>query len=65
MKRADAQKAIDEAFAAGLKMLYERLVSNIGEQTPEIAVREFTEGLSRRDEAHSLAMGVVDKIFPE
>jgi hypothetical protein len=64
MKRADAQKAIDDAFADGLKLLYERLVSNIEEQPPTEAVKEFMAGLSKRDEAHSLASAAVEKIFP-
>jgi hypothetical protein len=65
MKRADAQNALDDAFGDGLKGLYERPVSNIEEQSPVDAVKEFTQGLSKRDEAHSLASAAVDKIFAE
>jgi len=65
MKRAEAQQAIDEAFADGLKNLFLRLVMNLREQPPENAVKEFTTGIGFHDDAHTKASAVVEQIFAE
>ena len=64
MKRADAQKAIDEAFAEGIKRLFDFLVENLEVETPE-ALKRFTNGIAKHDEAHTKASAAIDKIFPE
>ena len=63
MKRTDAQKAIDEAFADGLKHLFGVLVQGLQEaETREgPAESRFIAGLA----AHAKASAAIDKIFPE
>lgn len=65
MKRADAQQAIDEAFADGLKRMFGVLVDDLISQKQEDAVKEFTRGVSFHDEAHAKASAVIEQIFPE
>jgi hypothetical protein len=64
VKRADAQKAIDEAFADGLKHLFAVLVSNLQLKDAN-AVAQFRRGVAFHDDAHSAASGVVETIFKE
>lgn len=65
MKRADAQKAIDEAFADGLKDLYTMLAKNELSEKAEDAVAQFERGVADFADAHTRASAVIDKIFPE
>jgi hypothetical protein len=65
MKRSDAQKAIDEAFADGLKHLFSVLVQNLESDARKDAVSMFLKGMSFHDEAHAKASAAIDKIFPE
>lgn len=65
MTRAEAQKAIDEAFADGLKRMFAVLVNGLEEGEPTRAMKNFTNGLAIHDDAHSKASAAIDKIFPE
>jgi hypothetical protein len=65
MKREIALAAIDTAFCDGIKMIYERLVSNMIEQSHEVANAEFTSGLDIRHTAYSKARALVEAFFPE
>lgn len=65
MKRADAQRAIDDAFADGLKKLFAVMVDNLEAGEPTKGIKEFTAGLGFHDEAHANASAVIEKIFPE
>lgn len=64
MKRAEAQKAIDEAFADGLKNLFQHLVVNLETATPD-AIGKFRHGVAFHDDAYSAASGVVETIFKD
>lgn len=66
MKRADAQRAIDEGFFEGLKDLYVILERNLTQhQTEQDATAEFTRGVARHDAAHSAATAAIEQIFAE
>jgi hypothetical protein len=65
MKRADAQKAIDEAFADGLKNLFDVLQRNMLAEDHGVALKQFRAGIARHDEAHSAATAEIEKIFGE
>jgi hypothetical protein len=65
MKRADAQKAIDEAFAEGLKHLFVVLVQNLQGEARRDAENHFMAGIAFHDEAHAKASTAIDRIFPE
>jgi hypothetical protein len=65
MKRQIALAAIDTAFCDGLKLIYERLVSNMSEQPHEVANAEFTRGLDIRHTAYSSARALIEAFFPE
>jgi hypothetical protein len=66
MKRADAQRAIDEAFADGLKNLFVVLERNLTQrQAEKDAVAEFTAGVGKYDAAHSAATAAIEQIFEE
>jgi hypothetical protein len=65
MKRAQAQKAIDHAFADGLKRLFMMLETNLLDQNEKSAMARFEKGLAKFDQAHSLASSVIEKVFPE
>lgn len=66
MRRAQAQQAIDEAFADGLKHLFGVAVSSLisGDAEVEVAGR-FAAGIQKHDSAHALATAEIEKIFPE
>lgn len=69
MNRGEAQRAIDEAFADGLKKLYgvlvQGLTSDAGTINHSEAVKRFAAGVAVNDEAHARASETVEKIFPE
>lgn len=65
MKRAQAQAAIDEAFADGLKNLFSMLERNSLSQGNATAAKEFTAGVAKFDQAHSTASAIIEKIFTE
>lgn len=66
MKRADAQKSIDEAFADGLKNLFMVLQRNlVTGQTVETSAKEFAAGIAKYDQAHSTASAVIENIFKD
>lgn len=65
MKRADAQKAIDEAFADALKSMFMVLHTDMRQQGVETASAEFEKGVALYGEAHSAASAVIEKIFRE
>jgi hypothetical protein len=65
MKRQLALSAIDTAFCDGIKLIYERLVSNMSEQSHEVANAEFTRGLDIRHTAYSKARALIEAFFPE
>jgi hypothetical protein len=65
MTRQKALTAIDDAFCDGIKLIYERLVSNIIAQSREKAANEFVQGLDNRHKAYSIARSLVEKVFPE
>jgi len=65
LTREAAQKAIDEAFAEGLKNLFIVLERNIIGQSIETATREFEAGVAKFDQAHTTATAIIDKIFKE
>jgi hypothetical protein len=65
MKRQLALAAIDAAFCDGIKLIYERLVSNMREQSHEMAIAEFTSGLDHRHTAYSKARALIETYFPE
>ncbi len=65
MKRAEAQKAIDEAFTDGLKNLFSMLERNLLQQGETTAVSEFERGVAKYDQAHTIATSVIEKVFHE
>jgi hypothetical protein len=66
VKRADAQKAIDEAFIDGLKRTYANTlatcVTNAGWQAAE---DEFARGVALHEKAHGYASSVIEERFEE
>lgn len=67
MTRQQAQQAVDDAMADGVKKAFGVLVlafigSDIGH---EEALKRFETGLAIHDEAHSKATAAVERIFPE
>jgi hypothetical protein len=65
MKRSQAQAAIDDAFAEGLKHLFEMLERNMIGEDKALATKQFREGIHRHGEAHSAASVEIEKIFLE
>lgn len=65
MNRADAMRAIDDAFADGLKKMFAVLVDGLIEGETSKAIKAFTGGLSFHDEAHAKASAAIEQIFPE
>ncbi len=65
MKRTAAQAAIDEAFADGLKHLFEMLERNMIGEDKALALKQFREGIARHNETHAAASVEIGKIFSE
>ncbi len=63
MKRAQAQAAIDEAFADGLKNLFSVLVR--ADSSDADAIGRFENGVAEHRNAHAVASAVVVRNFPE
>lgn len=64
MTRADALKALDDAFADGVKQLYSVLRANVISGTPDSAGK-FEKGIASHIETHVIASASVTKIFEE
>lgn len=64
MTRERAQRAVDDAFAAHVGKIFSTLVSNIVGKEAD-AAGAFSRGLAAADEAHSIATGVVERVFAE
>jgi hypothetical protein len=67
MKRAQAQAALDAAFADGMSRLFGVLVTNFipGGDGPEEGIKRFGIGLDAHRDAHASASAVIDSIFSE
>lgn len=66
MTRAQAQQAVDEAMADGVKRLFGILTLAFMSDTGHgEALERFEKGLGVHDEAHSKATAAVERIFPE
>lgn len=66
MDRKQAQQAVDDAMADGIKKLFGVLVQALmADGGHEDALKRFETGLHVHDEAHSKASAAVERIFPE
>lgn len=63
--RADALKAVDEAFSEGVKHLYTVLVQGIADDKPRESVLRFKNGLDLHCDAHRKAMAAIGIYFEE
>lgn len=65
IKEADALKAVDEAFADGVKKLFGVLVTNAidGSTTAERAADRFSVGFAIHCHVHQAATAIVERHF--
>lgn len=66
MTRAEAQRAVDDAMADGIKKSFGILaLAFMADTGHDEALKRFEKGLAIHDEAHSRATAAVERIFPE
>lgn len=64
MTRDRAQQAVDEAFAGHIAKLFSTLISNLVSNESG-AGAAFERGLAAADDAHTIASGIVERVFAE
>lgn len=65
MNREDAIKAVDDAFADGVKHLYSIFVTGLETGDPPLPVltRHFTDGLAFHCDAHAKTTALIENYF--